>query len=243
MADGDAMAVPTLCTAEFVLRELPSRCRVLEVGCGDGRLAAVLVANGHRVVGVDTDPEVVAAAKKRGVEARIARFPEGPDGPFDAVLFTRSLHHVDDLAGCLTAAARRLAPDGLVLIEDWAWEVMDAALLAHCACLAGMARDRGGVVDDAWEEGQAGVSAWCHEHGDHGLHTGRAIGAAVQARFTDVVMTTAPYAYRYMARYLAALVDARDVVAATLAAEQNAITDGAIPPLGRRWVARGARGS
>lgn len=38
------------------------RSRVLDAGCGQGRVAAALHERGHDVVGVDADPEMVAAA-------------------------------------------------------------------------------------------------------------------------------------------------------------------------------------
>jgi SAM-dependent methyltransferase len=37
--------------------------RLLDAGCGTGRTAAVLHARGHRVVGVDADPVLIAAAE------------------------------------------------------------------------------------------------------------------------------------------------------------------------------------
>lgn len=36
--------------------------RVLDAGCGPGRVGADLAARGHQVVGVDVDPELIAAA-------------------------------------------------------------------------------------------------------------------------------------------------------------------------------------
>jgi SAM-dependent methyltransferase len=36
--------------------------RVLDAGCGPGRVGAELAARGHQVVGVDVDPELIAAA-------------------------------------------------------------------------------------------------------------------------------------------------------------------------------------
>ena len=37
--------------------------RILDAGCGPGRVGAILHAAGHRVVGVDVDPELIAAAE------------------------------------------------------------------------------------------------------------------------------------------------------------------------------------
>jgi SAM-dependent methyltransferase len=40
------------------------RSRILDAGCGPGRVGAVLHDRGHHVVGVDVDPELIAAAKQ-----------------------------------------------------------------------------------------------------------------------------------------------------------------------------------
>jgi SAM-dependent methyltransferase len=48
--------------ARLVDALLPRRARVLDAGSGTGRVGAVLHAAGHEVVGVDGDPELVAAA-------------------------------------------------------------------------------------------------------------------------------------------------------------------------------------
>jgi SAM-dependent methyltransferase len=42
---------------------LPRGARVLDAGCGPGRVGAELHARGHTVVGVDVDPELIAAAE------------------------------------------------------------------------------------------------------------------------------------------------------------------------------------
>lgn len=41
---------------------LPRRARVLDAGCGPGRVGAALHARGHEVIGVDVDPALIAAA-------------------------------------------------------------------------------------------------------------------------------------------------------------------------------------
>ncbi len=46
--------------------------RILDLGCGDGELTEKIAAAGARVVGVDSSPGMVAAAQRRGVDARIA---------------------------------------------------------------------------------------------------------------------------------------------------------------------------
>ncbi|MCW2583350.1 MAG: SAM-dependent methyltransferase [Klenkia sp.] len=49
--------------ARFVDAMLPRGSRVLDAGCGPGRVGAALAAVGHEVVGVDADPVLVEAAR------------------------------------------------------------------------------------------------------------------------------------------------------------------------------------
>jgi SAM-dependent methyltransferase len=49
--------------ARLVDAMVAPRSRVLDAGCGPGRLGAVLHERGHVVVGVDADPELIAAAE------------------------------------------------------------------------------------------------------------------------------------------------------------------------------------
>src|SRR5437868_9305670 len=69
--------------------------RVLDLGCGDGRLALGVARLATRVEGIDPDPEAVASAKtnSRRAGVRNARFAVGaaqhlpyPDGAFDVVI-------------------------------------------------------------------------------------------------------------------------------------------------------------
>jgi SAM-dependent methyltransferase len=50
--------------ARFIDAMLARRSRVLDAGCGAGRVGSFLAAAGHEVVGVDLDPVLVAAAQQ-----------------------------------------------------------------------------------------------------------------------------------------------------------------------------------
>ncbi|MEX5720386.1 class I SAM-dependent methyltransferase [Geodermatophilus maliterrae] len=50
--------------ARLVDAMLPRRSRVLDAGCGPGRVGGHLASVGHDVVGVDVDPVLVAAAEE-----------------------------------------------------------------------------------------------------------------------------------------------------------------------------------
>ena len=70
---------------------------VLDLGCGGGALTEKLVAAGARVVGVDASPDQVAAARRRGLDARVADAAALPfRQAFDAVFSNATLHWVKD---------------------------------------------------------------------------------------------------------------------------------------------------
>jgi SAM-dependent methyltransferase len=121
--DLTSMAVPhTLARLTSLLPPPPAR--VLEVGCGRGALAAALIELGYRVTGVDRDADQVAAAGERGVPMIQADIRDVP-GEHDVVLFTRSLHHAENLDEILGHAATLLAPGGRLVLEEFAWERVD----------------------------------------------------------------------------------------------------------------------
>ena len=87
--------------------------RVLDLGCGDGALTEELVARGCRVIGVDGSAEQVAAARRRGIDARVA---DGQrlafDAEFDAVFSNAALHWMLDPDAVIAGVWRALVPGG-----------------------------------------------------------------------------------------------------------------------------------
>jgi tRNA (cmo5U34)-methyltransferase len=73
--------------------------RVLELGVGTGETARRLLERhpDARVTGLDSQPEMVFAARELGIEVRLARMEDPlPDGPWDLVLSVLSVHHLNE---------------------------------------------------------------------------------------------------------------------------------------------------
>ena len=92
--------------------------RILDLGCGDGTLTAKLVERGANVVGVDGSEAMVAAARAKGIDARLmdARALTF-DGEFDAVFSNAVLHWVKDPGAVLAGVRRALRPGGRFVAE------------------------------------------------------------------------------------------------------------------------------
>lgn len=92
--------------------------RILDVGCGDGVLTEKIAARGSTVVGTDFSEAMVAAARERGIDARVCRAEQLPfDGEFDAAFSNAVLHWIPDAAAVIDGTARALKPGGRFIAE------------------------------------------------------------------------------------------------------------------------------
>jgi len=111
--------------------------RILDLGCGDGALTAALCASGATVTGADAAPELVTAARARGLDVRLQ------DGrtlcferEFDAVFSNAALHWMDDPDAVVAGVARALVPGGRFVGEFGGHGNVAAIVVALHAVLA-----------------------------------------------------------------------------------------------------------
>lgn len=92
--------------------------RIVDVGCGRGDLAALLVARGWTAIGVEPSPAACDVAKARGIDCRLGTLDtvKLESGSYDAAVFQHSLEHVTDAATDLRRIRDALAPDGIALV-------------------------------------------------------------------------------------------------------------------------------
>jgi SAM-dependent methyltransferase len=125
--------------ARMVDAMLPRASRVLDAGCGQGRVGAELAARGHQVTGVDADAGLIAAASadhpgQRWVVADLADLDLSPfadPGPFDAAVMAGNVmlfvaEGTEERV--LGRVAAHLRPDGFAVIgfaADRGYELWD----------------------------------------------------------------------------------------------------------------------
>jgi len=106
---------------EFVRASLPPpAARVLEIGAGDGELAARLGAAGYEVVAIDPAGEAPV------LPVALLDLDE-PHASFDAALAVVSLHHVEPLEPSCRRLAEVVRPGGTLVVDEFDVGLMDEA--------------------------------------------------------------------------------------------------------------------
>ena len=199
----------------FVLAHIPpAPAHVLEVGCGAGELARALAAAGHVVTAID--PE----APEGPPFQRVALEDFDEPGPFDAVVASLSLHHVERLGPALDRIAALLVPRGALVVNEFAKERLDGPTAEwyherRRALAAAGGKAAQASLDECrrkWEEDHAG------------LHSYAAMRAELDRRFRERFFAWVPYLHHELGE------------AGREAEERELIDAGAIRATGFRYV-------
>ena len=235
--------MPTRETLMFLLSRIPVGAQILEIGCGEGRVACELLKRGHGVTGLDSDPEVVASAQARGVRAVVASWPKFDSSvSFDAIAFTRSLHHINPLRQAIVRARELLNPNGFLLIEDFALDDVNEATVAWFVKVLRSTQGKAlisPVVNQLVTEllSATDVMQTWRDNRAHDLHSFTAINEAIAAQFVVHEAQSVPYFYRYLIPVLPETSAAASFVDEVFQQETILANRGEIVFLGRRIVA------
>lgn len=94
----------------------------LDAACGTGRYAAYLAARGHRVIGVDASPEMLAKARARvpSADLRLGTLEALPleDASVHLAVCALALTHCVDLVPPIRELARVVRPGGRIVLSD-----------------------------------------------------------------------------------------------------------------------------
>lgn len=128
----------------LVLEAVPAQARsALDVGTGNGLLAADLRARLPEVTGIDVDEGVLTEAREEadGVAWICGDVMDYPFGrTFDVVASVATLHHLPDMASALRRMSELTAPGGVVVVIG----------LARSTRITDVGADLLGVVQHRW---------------------------------------------------------------------------------------------
>jgi ubiquinone/menaquinone biosynthesis C-methylase UbiE len=125
-------AAARLRARSYQLLGLPQEATVVDVGCGAARAVAELAEYAAHAIGVDLDPAMLAAARRRfpGIDVRAADATELPLGDAQAHGYRadKVYHVLPDPHAALAEARRVLLPGGRIALlgQDWDTLVIDS---------------------------------------------------------------------------------------------------------------------
>lgn len=217
---------------EFVLDRAGSPpAQVLEVGCGEGELAHALTRAGHSVTAIDPRAPEGPIFQRVGIEG----FSD--PGPFDHVVASLSLHHVEDLGRALDKIAAVLRKGGSLVVVEFAWDRIDEATAEWALgrlpatppsgkpswlerCCRGRACGGEGGGHDHEDRTGAHFAGWAEQ----GFHDSGRMRTELESRFVGRLFAWVPYLYPELDE------------ATSEADEREAIDAGAINATGFRYV-------
>jgi SAM-dependent methyltransferase len=209
----------------FVRSWLPAvPARVLEIGCGDGKLALALAEEGWQVSAVDP----AAPDGEPFIRGAIEDLDPSEHGVFDAAVAVLSLHHLADVGVALDRVRSLLKPGAVFIVDEFSKEELEDEATAAYSFYQRLALLHGGhspVTPGAVYE-EDSFESWRSRfirHLEH-IHEGRKVLSALEARFEGREFASGPFLFR----------DGLDPSLEPL--ERRLIEGGGIRPVGIRWL-------
>ncbi|MBF0457174.1 MAG: class I SAM-dependent methyltransferase [Nitrospirae bacterium] len=107
----------------------PPPCKVLEIGCGNGRLLFELKQAGYDCTGVEMDKGLAAlVTKKTGVPVHHGSFPPDNDPVYDLIVIIDVLEHAPDQINFVKNVKSRLSPAGKVMVHCPVLDTLEASV-------------------------------------------------------------------------------------------------------------------
>ena len=156
----------------------PAPARILEVGCGNGRLARAVDDLGYRVTAIDP------AAPEGAIFQAVALEDFADPVQFDAVVASRALHHIPDLGAALSTLQGLLVPGGRLIVVENAFDRFDAPTARWYL------EQRRATHPGAASSLQACQAKWEADHA--GLHGSAAMRRELDRRFTESFFAWTP---------------------------------------------------
>ncbi|MES1955917.1 class I SAM-dependent methyltransferase [Salinisphaera hydrothermalis] len=99
---------------------------LLEFGCGTGLITAALAPHVARILALDSAPGMIDALREKlrrhgidNVDAKVGDLPDNPpEGRFDAIVSSMTMHHIADTDALLRVLFDRLKSGGRIALAD-----------------------------------------------------------------------------------------------------------------------------
>ncbi|CAN5508684.1 hypothetical protein BH11CYA1_BH11CYA1_14410 [soil metagenome] len=244
-------------TSSFALGCLKPKSQVLDVGSGDGAIAASMQKGGLHVTAIDTNQTAVEETKALDIECFNSKFEEFEHDSFDAIICSRSLHHMQPLDKAMGAANRLLKPGGILLVEDFGYERVDQKTAIWLFNLARLVAADEKLVDGkhrhSWltaerhesntlgpgHEQSEAITSWRHHHEiDHHVSSFERVKNALLDKFEIIEERSVPYLFHYLCDLLPATKIGAEKANLIYQWEKEQAQVGGIEMCGARIIAR-----
>jgi SAM-dependent methyltransferase len=108
----------------IIERHLPAGARIIDLGCGNGAITALLRDRGYKTTAADISPIALEDCARRGLEVIDLRDRPLPERSADCVILGDVLEHVPDDVALIADARKSLVPGGILLITVPAFEFL-----------------------------------------------------------------------------------------------------------------------